>query len=133
MKQDIDMDMNYLLSSQFSYFSCVKDDKIIGMVIISEMKHINIIYDCFFEHYDDLKIMEENRSSAKIGVEVIWIHQQFKKRKIASHLIDCSRFFLHYGTVYEKSEMAVTQPTQEGFSFFKKYFDGKIKIFLPTI
>lgn len=75
----------------------------------------------------DGDIVERNDSKKKcfIGIVKIWIHSEFRRKCIASLLMDCIRTHFIYGTNVNKAHVAFCQPTRIGRSFAEKYCQTK--------
>ncbi|EGC31879.1 hypothetical protein DICPUDRAFT_73130 [Dictyostelium purpureum] len=57
------------------------------------------------------------------GIDRIWVLPSHRKRGIALKLIESLRSNMYYGYHLKKNEIAVTQPSTSGLSFFTKYFE----------
>lgn len=69
------------------------------------------------------KVVSSSNSSS-MGVQRIWVHARFRRQSVASLLVDVARKFRAYGEVVQRSKVAFSQPTREGFAFAHKYCTG---------
>eukprot|EP01039_Chlorochromonas_danica_P005245 gene5242-5778_t len=68
--------------------------------------------------------------SIRLGVRVIWIHPDYRRREIGHRLIDTARRFQFFGKVLSRQEIAFSQPTEAGFAFALKYSgDRKVRCY----
>ncbi|CAG5055330.1 unnamed protein product [Parnassius apollo] len=57
----------------------------------------------------------------KCGVSRIWTHSNYRRRGIASHLLDCARATFLHGEALRTSDVAFSAPTAAGKAFATKY------------
>jgi len=70
---------------------------------------------------------------AIIGISRIWVHHQFRRQGIATALLDSIRNDFIYGVYVKKDQVAVTQPSTEGFLFARRYFGTlEFLVYLPN-
>eukprot|EP01119_Soliformovum_irregulare_P001160 TRINITY_DN10879_c0_g1_i1.p1 TRINITY_DN10879_c0_g1~~TRINITY_DN10879_c0_g1_i1.p1 ORF type:complete len:328 (-),score=67.71 TRINITY_DN10879_c0_g1_i1:54-1037(-) len=58
---------------------------------------------------------------ASIGVSRIWVHQDHRRKGTATRLLNVAREHFVFGTKVSIMEVACTQPTEMGLTFFTKY------------
>jgi hypothetical protein len=56
-----------------------------------------------------------------MGIRLIWTHSQHRRQNVASRLVDAARKHYRFGAITEKSELAFSQPTRDGFDFGVRY------------
>jgi N-acetyltransferase len=59
--------------------------------------------------------------AAVCGINRIWVHNKHRRRGIASRLVDAARNHVLFDRVLTLSQIAFSQPTQDGRSFGAKY------------
>lgn len=59
--------------------------------------------------------------TASCGINRIWVHKEFRRKGIATILMDVVRFNFIYGSIVPTEECAFTQPTPDGKVFFSHY------------
>lgn len=67
------------------------------------------------------KCCSTDPSHALCGVNRVWTHGSFRRRKIASRLLDAMRTDFIYGKVIEVGEIAFSDPTENGLAFAQSY------------
>merc|ERR1712062_458274 len=67
----------------------------------------------------------EEREKCHFGVVKIWVHSSFRRKGIASLLMDSIRKHFIYGTKIQKQHIAFCQPTRCGKQFAEKYCQTK--------
>ncbi|EDR25627.1 hypothetical protein EDI_206230 [Entamoeba dispar SAW760] len=132
INEDIEMDLNYLKSNNFNYICCIENNRIIGIVITRVLNKTHSIYQCNCNKYDDIKLIEQNKTNARLAIEVLWVHKTSRRKMVASHLLELTKIYNTYGTIYHLNDIAISQPTHDGFSFFNKFFNNSLKIILPN-
>ena len=131
INQDIDMDMSYLMNENSSFILCIEMKNVIGCLICRETQQTDRIHFCECKEYDELKLIDANKTSAKCCVDVLWVHSQFRRKHVANEMMELARMYCCYGKKVMKEDVAITQPTHDGFAFFSFYFSGKFKLFVP--
>lgn len=61
------------------------------------------------------------KKRSQCAVRLMWTSQSFRRRKIASKLLDCARAQLVSGQIIPRKDVAFTQPSQEGAKFIQNY------------
>jgi GNAT superfamily N-acetyltransferase len=57
-----------------------------------------------------------------LGVRQVWVHEQFRRKRIASRLLDSARRCFQYAsTDFPTARIAFSQPTSEGRHFAAAY------------
>ncbi len=56
-----------------------------------------------------------------LGIRLMWVQAQFRRRGIAAKLIDAARSNFLFGITFPLDQVAFSQPTELGFLFAKKY------------
>ncbi|KAL7715790.1 Uncharacterized protein QTN25_006881 [Entamoeba marina] len=129
IKDDIDMDTSYTKNEQFTFFVCVEHTRIVGLLIGRLLTPKHTTYECKVDDYDKIVLNDKNIVHCKCGIEVLWVHSDYRRKKIANELVNIEKAMIRYGEVFTNNEIAVTQPTKEGFRFFHRYF-GTVRIYV---
>lgn len=58
---------------------------------------------------------------ADMGVSQVWVHPDFRRRGVASRLLDTARKHLVYGCTVPTERVAFSQPTEAGWAFAARY------------
>lgn len=102
-----------------------KGDYVIGLV---SCESINTAERLISEN--PLSCSTNENNPAKIGVSRLWVSSAFRRRNVASHLLDALR--RHFMTmtantsqVVAKDLVAFSDPTESGLRFAQKYFNRK--------
>lgn len=56
-----------------------------------------------------------------LGIKIIWVHKDYRRRKIANKLVDAARQRFAFGKVLKRDEIAFSQPTNDGLAFALRY------------
>ena len=70
----------------------------------------------------EMNFCSDRTFPAKLGVIQIWVHENERRKKIASRLLDAARSFLGYPNAIPKEFVAFSQPTADGEAFASCYF-----------
>jgi N-acetyltransferase len=124
------------------FYIYLKEKRLVGLVVIEEVKQrqirqlsnweeqANVDTECKNDQSEDLEIVRNDIHSDDtvvspkpfwMGVKILWVHQQMRKAKIATKLIDVARQVFVFGQIVEKAQVAFSQPTFDGFNFAKYY------------
>lgn len=63
----------------------------------------------------------ERPLKATLGVRQIWVHSGFRRKSVASSLVDAARKSFIFGSVVMRSHTAYSQPTTDGLNFALSY------------
>ncbi|CAK9302399.1 unnamed protein product [Gordionus sp. m RMFG-2023] len=77
-----------------------------------------------YDKYINKKFMLECNSKivdTNCGINQLWVHQKFQRKKLASRLIDCVLLNFYYGSTLTKKDIAFSTPTIDGLRFIKSY------------
>lgn len=92
VKEDLEMEMSRLMTPVHAFFICVHQSRAVG-VVVSRILPVNAnVYRINATVYDEITLSEQNRTEARIGVEMMWVHSQYRRRGIARHLLQISVF-----------------------------------------
>jgi ribosomal protein S18 acetylase RimI-like enzyme len=58
---------------------------------------------------------------AQLGVKLVWVAPEYRRRGVARDLLDAARKDLIFGSVVALDAIAFSQPTEEGFAFAQGY------------
>jgi GNAT superfamily N-acetyltransferase len=64
---------------------------------------------------------EDQQKSYFVGVRYLWVHSEYRRKKIAARLLDSIRSHFLFGQIIESHEIAFTQLTENGFQFAQSY------------
>jgi ESCO1/2 acetyl-transferase len=64
---------------------------------------------------------DDRPSKATLGVRQIWVHSGFRRKSLASSLVDAARKSFIFGSVVMRSHTAYSQPTTDGLNFALSY------------
>ncbi|XP_078361975.1 uncharacterized protein LOC144646304 isoform X2 [Oculina patagonica] len=59
--------------------------------------------------------------SAQCGISRIWVHSQYRRKKVATRLLDCVRMNFIYGCIIPRELVAFSDPTPDGKRLAKSY------------
>ena len=75
---------------------------------------------------DDVNVERSDKEErCSIGIVKIWVHYEYRKKCVASLLMDCIRKTFIYGTEINKKYIGWCQPTRMGQAFAQKYCQTK--------
>lgn len=119
----------------------VNRDKTLFLVHINSTNHITG-YVCAeqieqaFEliDYESSKFNSEQPVKAECGVLYLWVHPHYRKKGIATWLVDIVRANIKSETVVNRSHVAVCDPTESAVPFFTRYLRNKraVRIYQQT-
>ncbi|XP_053213878.1 N-acetyltransferase ESCO2-like [Panonychus citri] len=124
------------LGINVSLFDCVKPDmvfllyiknnRIVGFVVGQAIKEANV--------YNPSTGMINIADSVpcEIGISRIWIHPNYRRNGVGTHLIDSCRYIFKPDYPVSKDKIAFTDPTEEGQAFVFKY-TGRKDILVFTV
>lgn len=58
---------------------------------------------------------------AECGIIYLWVHPQFRRRKVATKLVDCARANLKREKIIVRSRVAVCEPTESAVPFLRAF------------
>jgi hypothetical protein len=64
---------------------------------------------------------DQLHSENTLGVRQIWVHRDYRGRRIATQLVDCARMNFSNGSVIFRNDVAFSQPTDMGKIFAFQY------------
>jgi len=70
---------------------------------------------------DTVVCCEKESVKAFLGIEQVWVHRKWRRRKIATRLLDAARAKFCYGYLVPSDLVAFSQPTQDGKVFAERY------------
>ena len=56
-----------------------------------------------------------------MGVRIIWVNDKQRRNGIAQRLLNTARQYYMFGTSVDKTSIAFSQPTEDGFKFAASY------------
>lgn len=59
--------------------------------------------------------------SAQCGISRIWVHSQYRRKKVATRLLDCVRTNFIYGCIIPRELVAFSDPTPDGKRLANSY------------
>lgn len=105
---------------QRSHFVYVTDRQVVGCVAVEPIKRAFPI-DLTASTIEVPSVDEAAFRPAVVGVCQIWVHPRFRRRQVASRLVDAVRDKFIYGLRIAKDAVAFAQPTRDGLVFAKQY------------
>lgn len=110
------------------------DDKknLTGALVLDEVMDDQIVKISSFDEIlspifsSDSKTSSENKErTCKLGVRLMWVHRNHRRKGIMRSMLDVARQHFVFGFFLDKTDIAFSQPTEEGFQFALKYCGGK--------
>lgn len=92
----------------------ILNKRVVGMVSAESIREAYFLHDNNFDR-------DQQKRKALIGIHQIWVHSRFRRRAIASRLIDTVREKMLYGMVVPRNQVAFSSPTEAGASFARRY------------
>jgi len=56
-----------------------------------------------------------------LGIRYIWVHRDYRSKRVGSELVDAARKLTFFGSVVPKTNVAFSQPTESGLKFAFSY------------
>lgn len=109
----------------------VKKPHTLFLTYISHSNHVvgYIYVEAIKEAYNlidfEASRMEEEAMPAQCGVVYLWVHPSYRRRGIATKLVDVARANIKKTGIVFRSRVAVCDPTEAAIPFFKAYFFNK--------
>ncbi|XP_034943840.1 N-acetyltransferase ESCO2 [Chelonus insularis] len=120
--QDLGLDNINLTDHQGKrVYLYIQDKNIIGILVAESIKTAHRMIPELF----DLNCCEEDETTAKCGVYVIWAALSHRKRGIARKLMDILRSHFYYGYIMSIDDIAFSIPTPSGRIFAEKYVGNR--------
>ena len=88
--------------------------RVVGMASAESIREAYFLHDNNFDR-------DHEKQKALIGIHQIWVHSRFRRRGVASRLIDTVREKMLYGMVVPRNQVAFSSPTEAGASFARRY------------
>lgn len=92
---------------------------IVGYIFVELIKEAYELVD-----YETSKL-ESEPTRADCGVLYLWVHPSYRRKRIATVLVDVARANLKKESVIYRPRVAVCDPTELAVPFFKAYFHNK--------
>ncbi|PNF17554.1 hypothetical protein B7P43_G15557, partial [Cryptotermes secundus] len=112
----VDAELGNLSNSQIYLY--VTDKQVIGCVVAHPIKFAYKMLNSVIEGCD---CCSEESYPAKCGVSRVWVAKNYRRKKIASKMMDCMRSSFLHGYVLGVDEFAFSAPTLAGKAFAEKY------------
>lgn len=115
LELNINQDLKSTMKSCSAYFIYITGKRIAGFVDVVRIHAANWLVQ------EDPPMASTDEIPAQCGVARIWIHPKFRRKGIATRLLDTVRHSIIPGEVIEKGQLAFSDPTTIGKDFAKSY------------
>lgn len=114
-------------------FLCVDDHRrVISAAIFDLIKPERTIEIFNFNDLTEAETLQRSKKSKEahddmpshepmLGVRLMWVHPRYRRQGIMEKVIDLARKHALFGRTFDRSTVAFSQPTAEGFRFALKY------------
>ncbi|CAH0481657.1 unnamed protein product [Peronospora belbahrii] len=136
IKAVLDDALGFVLEEEFlqrSHFIYVQDHRVVGCVNverITEAFTLDKSASNMVKMNDKSSVTERGAltasttsQSAVVGICQIWVHPSFRRRSIATRMVNIVREKSIYGMRIAKHRVAFAQPTRNGLQFAQKYME----------
>lgn len=96
-------------------------NRVVGYIIVETIEEANELVD-----YNSSRIESES-VPAMLGVMYLWVHPFYRRRQIATKLLDVSRANLKQEFIIRRSQIAVCEPTELSIPFLNSYLKKRTK------
>ena len=119
---------------RFKVFLYLADDKCIGVCLAERIHNASKVIGSeidLSEHNAGLSTKsssistETTRDAALLGISRIWTSKSYRRKGIASALMDCARGSFFYGIEVPKEMVAFSQPTASGGQLAEQWYGEK--------
>ena len=97
-----------------------EENRAVGCVIAERISTAHPVVPKKDPDDSEIKCSKEN-AKAVVGVSRVWVHPEFRRRGIAGKILDAVRDNFLYGYRVPVSEVAFSQPTNDGYKLFLSY------------
>lgn len=94
-------------------FLYIVDKRVVGMASAEPITEAYILSDNNRER--------TTRHKAMVGIHQLWVHGKFRKRGIATRLVDTVRERMVFGVIVPSEQVAFSSPTVAGACFARQY------------
>lgn len=116
MELGIRVDLNSSMKPSSVYLLFANEDKrIAGFVAAEKIQFANKLLS------EDPFIASTEQEEAECGVTRLWTHPQYRRKRVASRLLDALRTHFIVGRIIHRTKVAFTDPTNNGAEFAKFY------------
>lgn len=132
VKQSDSEERNEHRSDRYKVFLHIKDGKCIGLCLAERITKGQRVKANLLDKSDSNEnakerisssiSVEEKSSPAVVGISRIWTSRAFRRKGIATNLLDCVMNNFIYGMEIEKEEVAFSQPTESGGKLAREWF-----------
>eukprot|EP01038_Epipyxis_sp_PR26KG_P012607 gene12607-16902_t len=118
---------NSYIRAENKIYICISKRRVIGCLVIEQVKDSQIVHITSQDDITNLLIpintsnKLSNSSIIYMGVRLIWTDRDFRKHGIASLLLDVGRRYFEFGRIINKTNIAFSQPTNDGYLFATRY------------
>ncbi|KKY25062.1 putative sister chromatid cohesion acetyltransferase eco1 [Phaeomoniella chlamydospora] len=132
IKQHVSEERNDHKSDRYKVFLHLKDGKCVGLCLAERITEGYKVKANKLDKGDSNETamrpisssisVEEQSSPAVVGISRIWTSKAFRRKGIATNLLDCVMNHFIYGMEIEKEEVAFSQPTESGGKLAREWF-----------
>ena len=134
VKQSDSEERNDHRSDRYKVFLHIKDGKCVGLCLAERITTGQKVKANLLDKSDSNETakerisssisVEEKSSPAVVGISRIWTSRAFRRKGIATNLLDCVMNNFIYGMEIGKEEVAFSQPTESGGKLAREWFGG---------
>ena len=95
-------------------FLMVHNKRVIGMAMAMRISHAFVLSSSSFER-------SKASVEAMVGIRKLWVHERFRKKGIATRLVNAIRLKFVFGMVIPVEKIAFSSPTMAGMKFAHHY------------
>ena len=133
IKQHITEERNDHRSDRYKIFMHISNGKCIGLCLAERITEGRKVKSNKLDNSDSVDTakriidsssisIEDEPSPAVVGISRIWTSKAFRRKGIATNLLDCVMNSFIYGMEIEKEEVAFSQPTESGGKLAREWF-----------
>ncbi|KAG5518105.1 hypothetical protein PMAC_003291 [Pneumocystis sp. 'macacae'] len=120
------------LINQYKFFLYLKEKKCIGLILVEPIRSAYPV--CPSPSQSSSITLESKALSTYImGVSRIWVCKTYRRKRIATKLLDIACDYFVYGIKIKKHEVAFSQPSESGKLFIENWTGGKFSVYLEKV
>lgn len=116
-KEELNLHLGFQQPADRQIYLTVKRHKVIAC-LVAETVHMAFR---LIERCEDSTLTEENSVSVKCGVNRIWVHVGFRRKKIATELMKTLQYFFNKNEILRLDDIAFSDLTEDGLHFAKSF------------
>ncbi|CCJ29864.1 unnamed protein product [Pneumocystis jirovecii] len=117
------------LINQYKFFLYLKGKKCIGLILVEPIQSAYPVCPSPSQS-SSITLESEALSTYIMGVSRIWVCKTYRRKKIATKLLDTACDYFIYGIKVKKHEVAFSQPSESGKLFIESWAGKRFSVYV---